>query len=47
MMNANVITGNYSWYKNISAFLTALLNINHRFSAYMVKQNMNIYKYVL
>jgi 5'(3')-deoxyribonucleotidase len=46
MMNQTVITGNYSWYKNISVFLTALLKITHKFSAYMIKENMNIYKYI-
>jgi hypothetical protein len=46
MMNPTVIIGNYFWYKNISVFLTALLKINHRFSAYMIKENMNIYKYI-
>jgi len=45
-MNPTVITANYSLYKNISVFLTALLKINHRFSAYVIKENMNIYKYI-
>ena len=47
MMNATVIIGNYSWHKNISVLLNVLLKIKHRFCAYVVKENMNIYKYVL